>query len=534
MADDPTLQAPTKGRPRLRRAFLAATATLAAFIAVVSAAGLGLYRYAQAEQRFIGDESPAPAASGASVSPTPAPITGKCAERECNYLLLGSDSRQGLTKEQQVQFGTDQDIGGENRSDTIMVVHVDPDQKQATFLSFPRDLWVEVPGHGDNKINAAFEGGIDHGGAQLVARTVTALTGIRIDHVMYVDLAGFEGVVDALGGVDMCVPYPMVDPLTALDIPAGCQHFDGKTALAYVRTRHQPCDKIPDFARIARQQQFLRSVLSRLLSPGQILRLPKLIRPVLQSIVVDRGLNPAELAYLAGQLDGVTSGNADFRVVPTVPGWEGALSVVHLVQPDATRLFEAIRTDSPMGDLGQAQESTPPSPAVITAAVYARGAHVLPSPGSMPSASVSPSPSVSASPSASPSGTTSPTVSPSPGTTPGGSTSPEPLPPAGQATAARTVHDTLTKAGFDTSIPPQPLSALEREVPVTGTIILYNPKTTDGEAMANVVRGYLSNVEIARAPRHLLPANVDVAIVVAPAYELPPPNTAPPVDCSTV
>jgi LCP family protein required for cell wall assembly len=524
MADDPTVQAPSKGHPHLRRAFLAATATLSAFIAVVAVAGMGLYRYAQAEQRFIGDESPAPVVSGASVSPTPAPITGKCAEKECNYLLLGSDSRQGLTKEQQVQFGTNQDIGGENRSDTIMVVHVDPDQKQATFLSFPRDLWVDIPGHGYNKINAAFAGGIDHGGAQLVARTVTALTGIRIDHVMYVDLAGFEGVVNALGGVDMCVPYPMVDPLTALDIPAGCQHFDGKTALAYVRTRHQPCDKIPDFARIARQQQFLRSVLSRLLSPGQILRLPKLIRPVLQSIVVDKGLNPAELAYLAGQLEGVTSGNADFRVVPTVPGWEGALSVVHLVQPDSARLFEAIRTDSPIGDLGQAQESTPPSPAVITAAVYARGAHVLPSPASLPSASASPSASMP--PTA--------TVSPSAGATPGGSTSPEPLPPAEQATAARTVYDTLTKAGFDTSIPPQPLSALEREVPVNGTIILYNPKTANGEAMANVVRGYLSNVEVVQAPRHLLPAGVDVAIVVAPAYELPPPNTAPPVDCSTV
>jgi LCP family protein required for cell wall assembly len=510
------------GHPHVRRTFLLVTALVSALVAIVAATGMGLYRYAQAQQRYIGDEGPIAVASG--VSPTPPPITGKCAQKECNYLLLGSDSREGLTKEQQVQFGTDQDIGGANRSDTIMVVHIDPDQKQATFLSFPRDLWVNIPGQGYNKINAAFEAGINGTGAWDVARTITSFTGIRIDHVMYVDLAGFEGVVNALGGVDMCVPYPMVDPLTALDIPAGCQHFDGRTALAYVRTRHQPCDKIPDFARITRQQQFLRSVLSKVLSPGEILQLPKLIRPVLRSIVVDRGLNPAELAYLAGQLEGVTSGNADFRVVPTTPGWEGSLSVVHLVQPDADQLFEAIRTGSPIGELGQAQESTAPSPAVITAAVYARGVHGLPSPSSLPSASVSPS----ASPSPSPGG-----MSPSPPASPGASPSPGALPSAGQADAASTVHDVLTKAGFDTSIPMQPLSALEGEVPFTGTVILYNPASAEGQAMADVVRGYLSNVDVQPAPRHLLPKGVDVAVVVAPGYELPPPSSAPPVDCTT-
>ncbi len=511
MAHDPDMQ-PARPRrrdhPHVRRAFLAVTATLSAFVMLVAGVGFGLYKYAQAEQTFIPEETGAAASGQGGGSEAPA-FTGKCAQKDCNYLLLGSDSRTGLTKEQQIQFGTNQDIGGSNRSDTIIVVHVQPDQKRATFLSFPRDLWVDIPGMGFNKINAAFEGGIKGFGAQRVARTVTALSGLRIDHVLYVDLAGFEGVVNAMGGVQMCVPYPMVDPLTALDIPAGCQHFDGKTALAYVRTRHQPCDTIPDFARIARQQQFLRAVLAKILSPGQLLSLPKLIRPVLSSLVVDRGLNPAELAYLAGELQGVTTGNADFRTVPTVPGWEGALSVVHLVQPEADQLFGRIRNDKPIGDVGLTQEQTPPSPAVITAAVYARGAHALAT--SSPSASVSPSAAASPSP----------------------SSSAVPLPNATPATVPEVVLDTLTKAGFDTSIPLQPMSALRGVLPAKGSVILYNPEAPDGQAMADVVRGYLSNLEVAAAPKHLLPKGVDVAVVVAPGYELPPPSTGPPVNCAT-
>ena len=164
---------------------------------------------------------------------------------------------------------------------------------------------------GEGRINTAFEGGIDGGGAQRVARTVKQLSGMQIHHVLYVNLLGFQRVVDALGGVDMCVPYPMFDELTLLDIPAGCQHFDGRTALAYVRTRHQPCDTVPDFARISRQQQFLRAVIAKVLQPGELLRLQQLVPELLGNLVVDEGMNPAELVYLAGLLQGVGTDNAD-------------------------------------------------------------------------------------------------------------------------------------------------------------------------------------------------------------------------------
>src|SRR5918999_774598 len=124
-----------------------------------------------------------------------------------------------------ITFADDEHIGGENRSDTIILVHTEPDQRKAVFLSFPRDLWVEIPGRGMGKINTAFEGGIDGGGPQRVARVVKSVTGMQVHHVLYVDLAHFQQLVDALGGVDMCVPYPMYDELSLLDIPAGCQHF---------------------------------------------------------------------------------------------------------------------------------------------------------------------------------------------------------------------------------------------------------------------------------------------------------------------
>lgn len=469
MSDDATVQRERRTHPRLRRAFLAAAASVSLLVAASAAGAMGLYSWTQSQIRYL------PLATGSPGAGAGVDIGGPCARKACNYLLLGSDSRAGLTEEEQEAFGTDQDIGGASRSDTIIVVHVEPDRRKAVFLSFPRDLWVDIRGRGENRINAAFEGGIDGGGAQLVARTIRSITGLQMNHVLYVDLAGFQGVVDALGGVEMCVPYPMQDPLTGLDIPAGCQGFDGRTALAYVRTRHQPCDRIPDFARIGRQQQFLRAVIAKMLSPGEIIRLPSLIPPVLDSLVVDEGLNPAELAYLAGQLNGVNTGDADFRVVPSVP--QGVylsgryLSVVQMVQPDAGELFRRLREGRPLGDLGLTQEQTPPSPAIIRIGVYDRRSLGV----------------------------------------------------------ADTVYNTLTEGGFDTSLPVPDVS-VAGQVPVKGSVILYDPEAPDGQAMADVVRGYLSNLEVVVAPEGAL-NGVDVAVVIGPNYTLPAPTTSPPVSC---
>ncbi len=456
--------------PHARRAFLATTAGVSAIISIAAAIGMGTYFWARSQIAVI-PEAPA-SASGPAAEPD---IAGKCDERACNYLLLGSDSREGLTPEEQVAFGTDEDIGGENRSDTIILVHTEPDQREATFLSFPRDLWVDIPGVGEGKINSAFEGGVDGGGAQRVARTVKQLTGLPINHVLYVDLAGFQGLVDALGGVEVCVPYPMQDVLTGLDIPAGCQRFDGSTALAYVRTRHQPCDTIPDFARIGRQQQFMRAVVSRLLSPGELLRLPTLVPELLGNLVVDEGLrNPAELVYLAGTLQGVNTGAADFRSVPSIPAGTIVngqyMSIVKTIEPQATQLFERIKDGRPLGNLGVQLASIPPTPANIVVTVVDKSA---------------------------------------------GST-------------AANVFNVLTDGGFDTSA--GIVGRSDVRSPVGGPVIVYREGF---EPEAKVVGSYFANLELVPAPAGALPAGVDLAVVVTANYQIPPPSTEPPVECPT-
>jgi LCP family protein required for cell wall assembly len=465
---EPSSEPARRGHLRLRRLFLALSAALSAFVMVAAAVGMGAYFWTRGQIETF-DITPPSAAPG---DPSPvADVAGRCDERACNYLLLGSDSRAGLTPEEIAAFGDDEHIGGDNRSDTIILVHTEPDQKEAVFLSFPRDLWVDIPGVGMGRINTAFEGGIQGGGPQKVAHVIKDLTGMQIHHVLYVDLAGFKALVDALGGVDMCVPYPMYDELTLLDIPAGCQHFDGFTALAYVRTRHQPCDAIPDFARISRQQQFLRAVISKILQPGQLLRLPELVPELIGNFVVDPGLrNPAELVYLAGQLQGVTGDAAQFRTVPSVPAGiyvNGQyLSVVNMVDP-AEELFRRIREGRPLGELGVDLASTPPSPANIAVAVQGD---------------------------------------------PGG--------------VATTVFDTLTEGGFDTS--PGILDASQLDAPGRDPLILFREGQ---ESKAKVVGTYFRDLDLAPAPAGLMPDGVDVAVVVPSNYEIPPAGGEPPVDC---
>ena len=323
---------------------------------------------------------------------TPRP-TGPCSSRPCNYLLLGSDSRSGLSADQQHQFGNNQDIGGTTRADTIMLVHTDPALQKAIVLSFPRDLWVNVPGHGMDKINSAFEGGIEGGGPQLMADTINRLTGLGVDHYLYVDLQGFQDVVNKLGGVDMCIPsydvntpgYVMtptatggetpqyygqtghvIDPFTGLDVLPGCQHLDGAQALAYVRSRHLPCDTIPDFSRIGRQQQFMRSVINQMLQPAEFAKAPGLVGPVLASLHRDSRFLPGDLVNLVGQLRGLSTGAVEFRSVPGTPGWAmlGSLrlSVVRM-DPSAKEIFKAIADGRSIEGVGSQLESTAPSEA---------------------------------------------------------------------------------------------------------------------------------------------------------------------------
>src|SRR5215217_7078103 len=452
MSDQSTT--PRSGHPHVRGAFLAATASISALVFLIGALGFGGYFWLGNKIQHVEDVSPPPGGGEKGIVDAP------CLDRSCNFLILGSDSRKGLTPEEIAAYGSDAHNGGVNRSDTIIVVHTNPATGKAVILHFPRDLWVNIPGVGWNKINSAFEGGLNGGGPDLVARTIRRISGLQINHMMYVNLAGFQHVVDAIGGVPMCVDRPLYDELAGLNIPkAGCYDFDGRTALAYVRARHLAGDCVPDFARISRQQQFLRAVLNKVLSPGQLWHVTGSVPAIADNLWVDNGLNPIDLKYLAEQLQGVNTGNADFRVVPTVPDSvypNGVFtSIVRIVKPQADELFRDIRENKPLGNLGKEQEDTPPSPANIKVAVFSNG----------------------------------------------------------NPTAAQQVLDTLKESGFDIS-PGYFADTSTLGQHVQGSGLLYRPADSD---MADVAQGFVPNL-IEREAKQGTLEGYDLAVVIGPGF----------------
>ena len=262
-------------------------------------------------------------------------------DRGTNWLVVGSDSRQGLTAEQQRTLTTGGDIGS-GRTDTILLVHVPSlgSSDPATMVSIPRDSYVPIPGYGRDKINAAFA----LGGAPLLAKTVEQATGLRLDHFVEVGFSGFAGLVDALGGVTMCPAAPISDPLAGVDLPAGCQTLDGRTALGYVRTRATPR---ADLDRMVNQRRFVSALLHRISSPAVWLnpwRWYAVPHAAADALTVDADDHVWDLARLGWALRGSTS-----LTVP-VGDFTGsdAGSVVVWDHEAASRLFSALASDAPV------------------------------------------------------------------------------------------------------------------------------------------------------------------------------------------
>jgi LCP family protein required for cell wall assembly len=256
------------------------------------------------------------------------------------WLLVGSDSRAGLTPEQQAELTTGGDLGN-GRTDTILVVHIPALGSSAptTMVSIPRDSYVNIPGYGKDKINAAFA----EGGAPLLAQTVEQATGLHLDHYAEVGFDGFAVVVDALGGVHVCPADPIDDPLAGIDLPAGCQTLDGRNALGYVRSRATPR---ADLDRMIRQREFMAAVMQRAGSPAVWLnpwRWYSVPHAAVGSLTVNDDDHVWDLALLGFALHGSTT-------ALTVPVGEftgsDSGSVVVWDSAAADRLFQALRTDS--------------------------------------------------------------------------------------------------------------------------------------------------------------------------------------------
>jgi LCP family protein required for cell wall assembly len=176
-----------------------------------------------------------------------------------NWLIVGSDTRQGLTDQQIRSLHVGFDFGTAN-SDSLMLLHMGTGRP--VLISIPRDSYVLIPGYGYNKINAA----LGFGGPALLVKTVENVTGLRIDHYLGIGFGGLVSVVNEVGGVTICLPAPLHDTDSGVNLKAGCQTLSGNQALAFVRDRHSFADE--DLQRMQDQRAFLKALLDKATSPG--------------------------------------------------------------------------------------------------------------------------------------------------------------------------------------------------------------------------------------------------------------------------
>ncbi|MDT0457867.1 LCP family protein [Streptomyces sp. DSM 41527] len=265
-----------------------------------------------------------------------------------NVLLIGSDTRSGDNG----QYGHD----AGQRSDTTMLLHLAADRKSATTVSIPRDLMVEVPhckrpdGTETAPRTAQFNGAFAVGGAACMIRTVEKLTGIRIDHYLIIDFVGFKKMVDAVDGVEVCLPRPVHDPAAHLTLPAGRQTLHGEAALGFVRAR-KSLGNGSDTQRMQRQQDFLAALVKKVQSNGVLLN-PTRLYPVLDaatsSLTTDTALASLKGLYeLVRSTRSIPTGRVQFMTVPRRE-YRYDPNRDELVQPDAGRLFGQLHGDRPV------------------------------------------------------------------------------------------------------------------------------------------------------------------------------------------
>jgi LCP family protein required for cell wall assembly len=329
---EPEDPSPAPRRRLLTRVLIAVAA--AVVLVALGATGLLLERqraYDRNIQRIPGAFPPEPE--------RPARAPG----RAQNWLLVGSDRRAD-----QATTGLDAHAPlwryGAQRADTIMLFHLPADRSRAYLVSFPRDAWVPIRGHGNAKLNAAFS----FGGPPLLIATIERLTGVRVDHFAILDFEGFRSMTDAVGGVSVRVARTVRDPARKVVWPVGTHHLDGARALDFVRQRHN----LPggDLGRIKRQQAFLKALAGQVVDRGTLanpLKLNALLEASTKAVSVDESLTISKLRSLALQFRSVRAGDIDFLTAPVAgTGTEGRQSVIYLDRAKGKQLYRALQEDT--------------------------------------------------------------------------------------------------------------------------------------------------------------------------------------------
>ena len=266
-----------------------------------------------------------------------------------NVLLMGSDSREGETTK---KYGDPSVYTGE-RSDTTILLHLSKDRSFATAVSIPRDTWVMIPeckrdgetvGGFESKFNTAFE----IGGPGCTVKLVEQITGLTIDNFAVIDFTGFKNVVDALGGVEVCLTEPANDPASDLNLPAGTSIVNGEQALGFVRARKTLSDG-SDLSRIKRQQAFLSSMIREASSTGLLLnpvQLYSVLDAATQGLTTDPGLADIDvLRDMALSVKGMAPGDIAFLTMPWLERGDGENVVVD--EEGAAPLWQSIKDDVP-------------------------------------------------------------------------------------------------------------------------------------------------------------------------------------------
>jgi len=270
------------------------------------------------------------------------------ASKGYDYVLVGSDSREGLTPAQmkQLHTGTTKTAEGK-RTDSIILVHVPAGDGKPALISLPRDSYLPIPGHGKNKINAAYT----LGGSKLLVRTIEEATGLRIDGYVEIGFGGFATVVDSLGGVDICVKRAMNDPKAGINLRAGCQTLNGPKALGYVRARYS--DPLGDIGRVQRQRQFLAAIMHKAASPSTVLvpwRYYQFSTAAAAGLTVGQDTTLRDVTRVLQAMRSVSNGDGLSLTVPVsnpaLPTHVG--SAVKWDSQKALAMFTAIKNDEPL------------------------------------------------------------------------------------------------------------------------------------------------------------------------------------------